>query len=148
MTRMLLIGFVILAESGHPTVGASEPGTAPPTNGIVPGATIQVVPTPTFEQKLLITTRVTQEVQAPLEAPAFSELPNPEIICGTKVWRVDPSLDPGIRKPLPEGGPEARIRRIPAQECSPGASTMGQYGYESWVVIKELPAGPAVPVRK
>jgi hypothetical protein len=46
-----------------------------------------------------------------------SEPPNPEIICGLKVWRVDHSLDPRIIVPIPEPRVDAKIRRITPEVC-------------------------------
>jgi hypothetical protein len=49
--------------------------------------------------------------------PSLHRTPRVEVICGLKVWRVDPNVDPGIHKQIPEEAFDARIRRIEPQVC-------------------------------
>lgn len=147
MSRTLLVGVVILAGITHATVSASEQGPAPPANGaqgIVPGVTVRVLPAPAPEKNPLIT----ESVQVTLVEPFASIEPSaPEIICGMKVWRPDPSIDPGIYKPVPEGAADWKIRRIPATECVPGASASRHHVFQSGSFAKEYTI-PSTPVRK
>jgi hypothetical protein len=63
-----------------------------------------------------ITRELDPQRQSALEATG-SPAPNPEIICGLKVWRVDESKDPRIIAPMPERRVEAKIRRITPDVC-------------------------------
>jgi hypothetical protein len=56
--------------------------------------------------------------QSPSAAEARRAVaPNPEIICGLKVWRVDESKDARIIAPMPKPRVDAKIRRISPGIC-------------------------------
>jgi hypothetical protein len=55
--------------------------------------------------------------QSPSAEPRRPGAPNPEIICGLKVWRVDESKDPRIIAPIPQPRVDAKVRRISPGIC-------------------------------
>lgn len=121
-----LLGSVMLAGITYATFSANAQGAAPSkteAQGLASSVTVQV----------------------PL---APHDLPEPRIICGMKVWRPDPASDPGIYVPLPDGAADAKIRRIPATECVPGASTARREVFQSGTVYfgaVQLQPRPLIP---
>lgn len=55
--------------------------------------------------------------QSPSTEPRRSGAPNPEIICGLQVWRVDESKDPRIIAPMAQPRVDAKIKRITPGVC-------------------------------
>lgn len=48
--------------------------------------------------------------------------PAPEVVCGMKLWRVNPQIDSGIHRQIPEEAFSAATRRIsPDRSCGASA---------------------------
>ena len=79
---------------------------------------------------------------------AASVNPTPEIVCGMKLWRVDPDVDPAIHRQLPDEAFHASIRRIPPDRtCGAGARAVTGHFYTATIhsaAVKE----PDPSVRK
>lgn len=146
MSTVLLVGSVVLASVTYAMVGSDVRGAEPGQDlqGIVGSAVkIQVPPTPAPEQLVVNETLLSAEVALSQPLPSMLvQIPTPQIICGMKVWRVDPGIDPGIQRPLPGGAAGAMIRRIPARQCV--ESTAGRYVVETISgARREIPIKPS-----
>lgn len=139
MSRTVVVGSVVLA-------GVALAGPAAGTQT----STAQDKQAPSAGHLQVTPSQPDIPPQAPLPtAPAVVNLTSPQVICGMTVWRVDPSIDPDIQKQVPETWTGAKIRRIVAQECVPGASAVS-YSFSESIVIKSvggierrIPAAPA-----
>lgn len=129
MSTTLLAGSLALAGLTYATVNAGVQGVAgSPAATPFPssGVSVQVLPV-LAPEKPAIRIAVHQEAAPPpVVSPRSGDVPNPQIVCGMKVWRADANIDPGIHMPLPDGAAGATIRRIPATECVEDVRTESQ----------------------
>ena len=78
---------------------------------------------------------------------------SPDVVCGMKLWRVNPDVDTAIHRQIPEEAFNATTRRIvPDGECGASARAVTPYSVTTTIhsagVKKPDPRKPDPPVRK
>lgn len=133
MSTLVLIGSAVLA--GVLSTGQAAPGAS------------QEVPASETERALQAARQRLQEELLSQRGAVVNPM-NPQVVCGMKLWYIDPPFDAGIREPLPEAAAGASIRRIPPdRDCVPNESAAWSH---SFTISDTIPAGrkSTKPVRK
>jgi hypothetical protein len=115
-TALALAAGAQAVPQGPPASGAQQPGLA----------TATVVPPSQQDQKdpfnqldwtppLLKSAEIVTTTAVP--APGLTAMPQWKVECGIKVMVVSPDIDPKSLITAPQGGPEAKIRRISPPPC-------------------------------
>ena len=86
-----IVAVVAVVQIGSASIAAQQPANGPSLQAKSLGN--------------LFATRLTQPRDARLASP-------PAVVCGLTLIPGDPNVDPGIRHPVPEGGPRYAIRSV------------------------------------
>jgi hypothetical protein len=110
--RSAVVGVQTAVVEGHDTVAQDPAGPFTPTG----------VPLGTAPRKDLFSKLFRPRGEAPITARERAYLPGttgakPKVVCGLTIWEVDPGLDAGIRRVVPDRGLEFAIRRLRPSVC-------------------------------
>ena len=120
MAMTLLLGSFVLATAAYGSLSLEKPGTSQqPIEQVRPATqvTVRVLPAPWSEKDPFARVLRLREAALRHLYHSSTRTPNPRIICGMKVWRVDPNVDPGIHEQLPVTAFDAKIQRIAPKTC-------------------------------
>jgi len=121
MSPTLLLWSLVLAVA-YGSLNPAQSVTVPQSHQVLRGIefTVQVLPAPSPHKNTyaeLISDHINVQTARDEALTARLRTPKPQIICGMKLWRVDPNVDRGIHIQLPEAAFDARIERIPPATC-------------------------------
>jgi hypothetical protein len=124
MKVIMSLGCIALLLVASPAFAQQQPGQiADRQEALSASAAIQSNAAETVKKPFATLFRapdITRQLdpQSPSAAEARRAVaPNPEIICGLTVWRVDESKDARIIAPMPKPRVDAKIRRISPGIC-------------------------------
>jgi hypothetical protein len=123
MRVIMSLGCIALLQVASPAFAQQPPGQiADRQEALSASAAIQSNAAETVKRPFVSLFRAPDiprqlDPQSPSAEPRRPGAPNPEIICGLKVWRVDESKDPRIIAPIPQPRVDAKVRRISPGIC-------------------------------